>query len=318
MEYSSIRDITEDQELGLRDVEPTADAVRDAIDDKLRLLQSETVTETPEIYRRLISAREAIDKLDVANEKRQGTELIPMPTVMLERLLDAIQKPSQVTEQKGPTVTERMQASRSVAITKASQDFRNRRKLPLAGLGAVSAILWGTRQAFGANLSNVGTIVWSAAAGVILLMSIFFLAIVSRIQNSDEDTLRQLYDPDTQAIALEGISSLVRTGVIRERFTRNIFRKALWYIANNRTDARVRFRTEDIDFREAENFRETIMSFPGPRERKGLRFLSTTDFVGALDDSSELAIARFIEMGVLRSKQERGREMFEFILSEGS
>lgn len=306
MEYSSIREIVADQGLNLGDVEPTADAVRKAIDDKLRSLQSETVAETPEIYRQLINARDAIDKLDTADGKRVGTELIPIPTAMLERLLDAIQKPPQITERKGSTAIERMQSSRSVAITKASQDYRNRRKLPFAGLGALSATLWSTRQAFGANLSGAGTLVWTAVAGVILLVAISLFAATSRTQNSDENILRRLYDPDIQAIALD-----LMPRNTRRRFARAVFRKALWYVAHGPEVESELSRARSLGIEES--LLDIAMTYPGPQERKGLHRLSTTDFLSALDDSSELALDRFVEMDVLRSKQVRGRERFEFI-----
>ena len=62
-EYSSIQDIIADQALDLGTVETTADAVRRAIEAKLKLMQSSTVTDTTELYRRLVQARSALDRL---------------------------------------------------------------------------------------------------------------------------------------------------------------------------------------------------------------------------------------------------------------
>jgi hypothetical protein len=280
MTYSSLQEIIADQGLGLTNVEPTVDAVQRAINDKLRSMQAETATQTTETYRRLIDARTSLDELSSANNERGSTELVPMPAAVVERLLDIIQKPNIAAEPPKPPIIERMQTNRSVAITKASQDFRNRRALPLAGLGTIVAALWGTRQAFGANLSHVGTVVWAAVSAGIVVIVFMLLILVRQAQSRGERALRRFYDPDVQADALRSL--------------------------------RDEMDSEDVDYFTRRHFRDALGSAAYYGHKQLYNVLSTIDFSAALEDATELAIARFVEMKVLTSRQDLGQELFIF------
>jgi hypothetical protein len=336
--YSSLEDILGDRELGLDAALLDVEAVRRAIESKLKVMQEETVGETSDRYRRLIEARTALDNMAGASDQRVGGELIPIPSRLLERLIERLDTPSaarsQVQREGGPSAGEQMRSSRTVAVTKASQNFRNRRTLPLTALGAVTAALWATRQAFGANLTHVGTVLWAGVAGGILVLTLFSLIYIWRIQAQDEEVLRRLFDPDVQARALGPLE--------RAAFTRLRFRRALWFEAtaqSRRTHIVVPYffrhnfrrtsfkasvvkRINELDEMEdvGDHLRWLVLkeSLLGPYwdaygpDRGGLaRVLSTADLVGALDDAGQLAIARFVEMGALIPSQSSGLETFK-------
>jgi hypothetical protein len=304
MKYSSIQEIITDPDLGLSDVEPTSDAVRRAIEQKLQSMQPDTATHTSPLYRQLVVARESLNELGAASSGARGAELVPIPSAVLERLIDAISKPDQKATPQEPSVSERMQANQLVAVTKASQDFRNRRALPLAGLGTLTAALWATRQAFGANLSHIGTAVWAGATvGIILIVVLVFL-MTSNAQGRDEVFLRRIYDPDVQAEALRRIGMSDFFNAARG-FTRSDFRMALWGTSMSRSGL------ANLPVGEKSSHED-------PTGRPRNRILSTIDRVGALDDATQLAMSRFLEMDVLASRRELGLEVFEFkLISKG-
>jgi hypothetical protein len=322
MQYSSIAEIAADEDLGLGPVEPTANAVRRAIDNRLRLLQPETTEHTSVLFRQLVAARVAIDELESADKKGEDAQLVPITTAALERMLSAIARPTQPTEAARSQVNERMQSSRAVAITKASRDFRNYRKLPLAGLSAIAAAIWATRQAFGANLTHIGTIVWSSAAGGFILIAILFLAGLSRIQGEDEEILRRLYDPDVQVDAL----IFLKRWEFKGPFTRNDIRLAIWYESAHRSVPQDGWRDVWVIRRwrisRGRRYRPTfernermLQSYRRNVRRGGrnwaLALASTTDFIGALDDAAELSITRFIEIGLLEIQRIGGKDRFK-------
>jgi hypothetical protein len=351
-EYSSIQDIIADQALDLGTVETTADAVRRAIEAKLKLMQSGTVTDTTELYRRLVQARSALDRLAGPGSVGKSAELIPVPVAVLERLerlVEGFQKSLIASERspqpQGLSVAERMQTARFVAVSKASQDFRNRRALPLATLGTLATALWATRQAFGANLSHVGTLIWALAAGGVVVVAISLFILAYHVQKEDEETLRKLFDPDIQADAVHLLFDMI--------FTRQDFREALWYkaaVRNRRAQKFQHLLRTDRRRRVALNLLDEVDDLLGklqhrhgkslseqerrevefelslkdglsasaywkgfnPQRRGMATFLSAVDLVNALEDAAELALARFIDMGVIRSSYyEIGREGFE-------
>jgi hypothetical protein len=348
VEYQSLQDILADEDLALSDTKATVDDVRHAIDARLRALQTDTIVRTPDIYRRLINARDSLDRLGKEIPEHKSTELVPI--TLLERVLDVIQKPVPNSGSQEPTATERMQKSRSVAITKASEDFRHRRALPTAGIGAIAAAIWATRQIFGVNLTHVGTIAWAAGAGSVIIIAIIVLLLMRKAQSNDERALRRLFDPDVQGSALDEYGPI----------TRSEYRTHLWYMSVTpirRPAARIAFirrlrrlhvnrlrglehrtmetmhRMEDDPGSEVDRdrlqemlsmYREKLKSYRPPSSLYSRtymlthrfagegesRFLSTVDLASALDEASQLALTRFIEIGILESTQSRGLEEF--------
>src|SRR5712692_3158236 len=118
MGYRSLQDILDDQELDLGEVDSTVDALRHAIDHSLQLMQAATLTQTSDVYRRLIEARAALEQIGGTTRRPRGTDLIPMPVAILEQLLEAVQRAHQTSPGGGSSATERMQTQRSMAITK--------------------------------------------------------------------------------------------------------------------------------------------------------------------------------------------------------
>jgi hypothetical protein len=340
VEYQSLQDILADEELALGNIKATVDDVRRAIDARLRALQADTVTRTPDIYRRLVNAREALDRLERDIPEHKSAELVPLS--FLERVLDIIQKPVPTSGPGEPPPIERMRKSRSVAITKASEDFRKRRTLPTAGIGAIAAAVWATRQIFGVNVTHVGTINWAIGAGSVVIIAVILLLLMRKAQRNDEQVLRQLYDPDVQGSALRG-------GPI----TRSQYRTNLWYMSvvptrrlttliapirrlRRRRAYRLQLQLEYESKMEAgfddrqklrENLRmheEKLHSYYPPVVRfsedyvlihrfadEGVsRFLSTVDLASALEEASQLALARLVELSILEPVQRGAIEEF--------
>src|SRR5262245_60923207 len=110
-----------------------------------------------------------------------------------------------------------MQKIRSVAATKASDDFRNHRTLPTARIGAIAAALWATRQIFGVNLTHVGTTVWAVGAGSVVVIAILLLLLMRKAQHHDEQVLRRLFDADVQGYAFSDSGDPVTRADYRTR-----------------------------------------------------------------------------------------------------
>jgi hypothetical protein len=284
MAYGSLAEILADPDLELTGVNPTPAAIKEAIEDQLRDMQVDTVDETPDRYRRLVAARQAVDDLAVSGIGK--AELVPMPSKVLERLLDMVERTTTAPPASSATVpvAELMQEHRMTSVAQASKDFTRQRTLPLSGIGALAAAVWGSRAAFGADLSHVGTVYWGAGAGTVMLLSAMALLLARQVQREDDWRLRMLYDPDFQADALDLLED--HREIPRDEpqaFSRRDYRRAL--------------------YRALRGYRE--------RGRSTLRApLSTVDLEGALDDAAELALRRFIEMGTLRVVHSAGREGF--------
>lgn len=201
--------------------------------------------------------------------------------------------------------------------------------IDLAGLATLVGALWATRQAFGANLSHVGTLIWACSAGGIIIIAILLFILTSRTQNQAEDTLRRLFDPDVQGMAL---------GLLEGRsFGRQGFREALWYSATkNRRGAPRLLRPLLYAYRRGRILHQMDElepyaldpAEPQPRKRDLLgsywevfnpryegttSLLSTVDLVDALDDGAQLAIGRFLDMKAIASGHFHGMESFRVI-----
>jgi len=172
-------------------------------------------------------------------------------------------------------------------------------------LGTVTATIWGTRQAFGADLSHVGTLAWAIASGGVVLAAFALWILIYRIQTHDEETLRREFNPDIQASALRLMKEL-------GQFTRQDFRVALWY----------RAAYPRLSRRQRQNLEQHMQLMAGGRadfevtfarqNQAILSFLSTVDLVDATDDAAHLAVEHFIDMGVIYASQELGLELFSF------
>lgn len=140
MKCLSFEAIVADKSLGFGDIEPTPEAIRRAIDAQLREMQSQSLDGTPDRYRALVDARRVVEELEGEGAAPRGGELVPVPAAILERLIKAVERQTP-PRPMGPSATERMQTTKSAAVTKASQDFRNGRTRPLAGGSAIVAFL---------------------------------------------------------------------------------------------------------------------------------------------------------------------------------
>lgn len=359
MRYDSIQGIISDASLELGEVEATADALRRAIAAKLQPMQSDTIARTSELYYRLVDALSAASRLTGQGGAQNSTQLIPVPIAALERLIQIIQKPEPLAQGQpdrlGPSAAEKMYATRSIAVTKASKDFRNRRRLPLAAIGTLTGALWATRQTFGANLTDVGTAAWAfSAAGIIAIMIVLFIW-TYRIQDQDEETLSRLFDPDIQGTALRFASEKGSSFLFLKEngFSRREFRQALWYLAvdgdsKRRLTARwvypklisgelgrARFSLDEM--RRELQYPKKYRNYPeewrrnqerdltrkyssllNPRRRGMATLFSAVDLANALDDATEPAINRFLDMGVIESSQKFGMESFKIIEDKAS
>lgn len=306
VQYSSLLEIIEDPALGLAGTTPTYDAVRRAIDEKLRSLQPTTTEQTPELYSRLVDARRALDELKSAVGNGSGAAIIPMPVAAVERLVDAVARLAANNAKPQSSPVDRMQEARSSALATASRNLRNQRALPLAGLGTVTATIWGTRQAFGTDLSHVGTLAWAITSGGIILAAFARWILIHRIQTHDEETLRREFNPDIQASALRLMKEL-------SQFTRQDFRVALWYrAAYPRLSRRQRVKLDEHMQLMAAGRADFEVTF-ARQNQAVLSFLSTVDLTDAMDDATQLAVEHFIDMGVISVRQELGLELFSFI-----
>ena len=305
MQYSSLGDIIDDPALGLAGTTPTQGAVRKAIDEKLRSLQPETTEKTSELYLRLVAARGELDELTSAMANAKGAAVVPMPVAAVERLIDAVARVAINNSEPQSSPLDRMQEARTSALARASRDFRNQRALPLAGLGTVSVTIWGTRQAFGANLSHVGTLAWAIASGAIVLVTVAVWILIYRVQTRDEETLRREFNPDIQASALRLMKDM-------SQFTRQDFRVALWARAYYpRLNRRQRLKLDQHKQLMASGRVDFEVTF-ARQSQAVLSFLSTVDLADAMDDATQLAVERFTDMGVISASQELGLELFSF------
>jgi hypothetical protein len=99
--------------------------VRQALHGKISELAAGERRRDPELYRRLIAARAALEN-EFAQAENQRGELVRVSAKVLEKLIDRLGDSASPVPpvQTGPTVSERMQSSKTVAVTKASPDFR--------------------------------------------------------------------------------------------------------------------------------------------------------------------------------------------------
>ena len=235
--YATLADILADHELRLGEVQPTAEAVRNEIDNRLRDMRLDAVDDKSDSYMRLVAARVAIGKID--SNKRASRESVTAPETGLGRMLAMIKGPRRDSPTR-PAAEELMRARRSLWAAKASQDFRNYRVFPLMGVGALTAIILEAMLAFSvyqppaiittsaervaAAQASMNSAVNNMVTGfgliVVILLALIVLFITRIVQSLDEETLLRLFDPDIQAIALK------RVGLDRS-FTRTEFRDSL-------------------------------------------------------------------------------------------
>ncbi|WP_104082766.1 hypothetical protein [Cryobacterium sp. Y11] len=158
---------------------------------------------------------------------------------------------------------ERMRKGVQVAATQARKDFRNSRTLPLAGFGALVAFVWAQRESFGIDLTGSGQAVfgWGALVVVVLALEIYLFSWTS--QQHDARRLRSLYLPDVQAGVLQDF-------IDRPTFMLGEFREGLGHAVNIRAG-----------------------------NLSASRLFSTVDLESALHDASEMAIERFLKLGVI-------------------
>lgn len=243
----------------------TRQALQSAIEAELRDLQTSFLTEGQSNRRRELT--QGLVELKAARRK-PSTELV---TLERDVVADLVRIAADARSgQASPE--EKMRAGVTVASTQARKDFRTERSLPFAGLGAVSLFVWSQRDSFGVDLSGVGELGFGVGAGAVLLVAAEVLVLAHLAQRRDERVLRQLYATGPQAIALRAVLDA-------EKFSAEQYKHALVEVASQRDGL-----SESAHRR-------------GSRVRKNA--LSTVDLEAALDDSGELALMRFIQVGVI-------------------
>lgn len=278
MTYASFDEILRDRRIAFTTSNYTPTGVRRAIEARMKELQPDTLDETSEEYRLLSEAHEFLDEHEDAEATPHSTAIMPMPAQTLEKIVEAL---SGANKPPAPGIDPpeiRMLDHTTRAVTKASTDFRNGRSLPLAGFGALVVAVVGTREVFGVRTTALDRQMWYLGAGGALIVALVVFLLARINQGRDESSLRRLYDPDIQAEALEPAINRARD----DRFiVRADYRQLLWHIACW-TDTR------------------------RPRARP----FSTVDIEGAIFDAAQLALERFVAMGVLKVRVVQAAERF--------
>jgi hypothetical protein len=300
--YATLEDILADRELGLSGVQPTTEAVRRAIDNRLRDIQLDSADSKSNDYMRLVVARAAISKID--GNENVSRELAAIPISMFEKAIAIIGWQAQ-NSSKDSSAEERMRIARSLSVMRASEDFRNYRVYPLAGVGTLLAFVLGAMQAATAAWNIV---ILEFCLGILMILAFLVLFIARIVQGWDEETLFRLFDPDIQAIAIR------RVGLDRS-FTRTEFRNSLMCTADEQVPVQWSsfIRYHPWPHESEDNFLEEAPHNDGPQLRQFLRIgrvLTTVDIMSALEEAAELAIMRYAEMGLLDSAQELGVTTF--------
>lgn len=204
---------------------------------------------------------------DSTDAKAPSTELVTLSASSLAELLKA----AVGTRAENPGPDQRMRAGVQAAATQARKDFRNSRTLPLAGFGAFVAFVWAQRESFGVDLSGVGETSFAAGAFFVLLAAVQLYLIAWIYQRSDEIRLRRLYLPETQAMALREVFQAPTFGVPD-------FRIAMSHQVSGRTSR---------------------LGWASGRMSIFRGAFSAVDLDGALHDATDLAIERFVKLGVI-------------------
>jgi len=198
------------------------------------------------------------------------------------------------------------------ASTKATSDFRTSRTLPfsLAAIGGIAAAAWSISQkevlpsgAKGGVSSSHWVIV--GIAGVVIVIALWGLFLAYRSQQADEHILGELYDSETQTRALRYADEESFSGMRRRlqdsgrdpreyrrthgSFDRQEFREALWESALEHSYSILRRRRLGVG--------ESLL-------------FSKVDLKAACRDSTDLAITRFIDMGLVDVILLQGHERF--------
>jgi len=330
--YATLEEILADRELGLGKVQPTIEAVRRAIDNRLRSMRRDTVNGISDDYMRLAVARVAISKIDGNNSVSH--ELGTIPPAIRERALAIIEGQGRASSIH-PSAEEVMCARRSFWVTKASDDFRSYRVFPLTGIMALLAVVLAGKKVFDISQPVLASTAHAAAKTaldkttddtpflmVLVILVAFIVLFIARIvQSWDEETLLRLFDPDIQGNALRKVVGLSRS------FTRTEFRDSLAFAAdeqlprqwafilphllNSKLIRRVANSAHgDLDWgASVSDFSAEAQDNEIPALRQFLRtggILTTVKFTTALEEAAELSIMRFAEMDLLHSVQELG------------
>jgi len=271
------------------------DTVRE-IDKNLLDLQAEPGGTATDRYRDLISAR-AILTGGGSSANDPGTDLMAIPRRSWELAIASIASASASKSKKTPGNAEakRMQKHAVVAKTKATSDFRKSRSLPLGGLAGLTGAVWGTRETFGVNLTDTGTIVWSLVSLYVISVAVIAWVISARHTRRDERYLRRLYDTSTQGFALETAAARRSRYGAEVEFDRHDFARARW---DHSTGGR---HGEEVEFDRHDFARALWDHSTRGRRRIAPSILSTVDLESALDDASNLALERFMELKLVEA-----------------
>lgn len=211
----------------------------------------------PEDAARRLTLTEALQSIQVERERRTSTELVPLTPHDLVEVVSAAVKASSPTS----SPEEKLRKGAHVARTQSRKDFRNGRVWPFAGIGTVAAFLWSQRATFGIDLTGIDPLMVATGAGVILSGSAIWLLMSWTATRTDEWFIRKMFDTTTHLDVLEQVAN---NGV----FTLSNFRSHLWDRAVSRRRV------------------------PGRRSP-----LSVVDLEGALEEATDLAIERFVNLG---------------------
>jgi hypothetical protein len=266
------------EQLGLTLADPTTEGLVRAIRRELVTLQADDLTDEQQKRRHALTDALATTRRQVATTSA-GNEVVTLSADSLAALVKA----AAAQAVSGPSVDERMRTGVQVAISQARRDFRTARTLPLAGFAVVLAFVWSQRETFGVDLTEYGSYFgWGALAVVVLAGAFHWL--VYLFQRADEKRLRLLYEPDTQGAAL--IVMVVA------------YEELPWRDEPDFSKLRI----------SVKDFRESLVRVTSRRpEEEELRpghLLSTVDMEAALSDAAELAVERFVKLGVLSPRED--------------
>ena len=259
-------------ELGIPLNEVTLQGLKAAIRRELRGLQGDDLTQFERD--RLSVLTGALDATPARTAQAASTDLITIGSKALEGIIRAATAPLRADSNPESA----MKQSVFVASTQARKDFRSARTLPFAGFGALVLAAWGFRDSFGAGFTAVGTTAFTIGMALVLFLALGVYWLAHLAQRRDERTLRVLYRLDTQAEAL----SYVVNELSEFTFLRSDFEHSLFVASVH----------------ESRLGREAFRQRPFSRF-SALGSLSTVDLPAALDDATDLALARFVKLGTI-------------------
>jgi hypothetical protein len=293
------------RELKIELDEATPESLLSEIKRELRGLQSAELTLAQKRRRTKLTA--ALVEIQTTGEMETSLSTIPVKTLV--RLLDGVESRIPVADARQPE--REMKKVATVAATQARRDFRASRTLPFAGFGAIVVTLWGLREAFGVDLTWVGTLAFGVAATSAVVVAFVIYLLLGATQRRDEGILKRLFTTRVQTAALrdvlerkQSIERQHRTGHVGEvDFDHDYFLARLWVAASGRDDL-------DDALYYARSRRQQQSAYRRYEGGPSGHFLSTVDLAAAAEEAADLALDRFVALGTVVAVPSLGGDRF--------